>query len=99
MITPIWTWDFLHEICVMRDCHEARECWLSEDRVMLRWPVHYFKLQFFSPEVVSVAEANIEFDSAQWVISTSWDNSMEGTVCWLQELKGNIHCPQSLCLD
>jgi hypothetical protein len=53
----------------------------------------------FSPEIVSVAEVNVNFDYAQWVISTSWDNSIEGIVYWLQELKGNIHCPQSPCVD
>jgi hypothetical protein len=50
--------------------------------MILRWPVHDFKVELFSSIVLSVAEANIECYLTQWIIGTSWYDPMKGTVCF-----------------
>jgi hypothetical protein len=37
-------WHFKYQICIVRHCQESRKCGSSEDRVILRWPVHDFEV-------------------------------------------------------
>jgi hypothetical protein len=71
----------------VRYYHEARKRGSSEDHVVLGWPVHDFKLQFFSPIIQTVAKANVECDSTQWVVCTPRDDSVVGAVCRLEEFE------------
>jgi hypothetical protein len=55
--------------------------------VILRGPVHDLEVDLLLSIVLAVAKANVECYSTQWVVGTSWYNSMEGAVCWLEELQ------------
>jgi hypothetical protein len=57
-----------------------------EDRVILRRPVHNLEVELFLSVVLAIAETNIKCYSTQWVVSASWDDSMERTICWFEEL-------------
>jgi hypothetical protein len=71
----------------VRYCHEARKHGSSEDRVMLRGPIHDLEVGLLLSAVLAIAETNIECYSTQWVVGASWYDSMEGAVCWLEELQ------------
>jgi hypothetical protein len=47
----------------MRYCHEAQKHESPEDRVVLRWSVHNFEFQLFSPIILAIAKSNVECDS------------------------------------
>jgi hypothetical protein len=55
--------------------------------VVLGGLVHDFEVEFLSSVILAITEANIECYSTQWIISTSWYDSMEGAVGWLQEFQ------------
>jgi hypothetical protein len=67
--------------------------------MILRWLVHDFKLQLFSPEIATVAKANIECYSTQRVIGASRDDSMERAICRLEKFHGDMHYPKGFCVD
>jgi hypothetical protein len=87
----IGSWHLKYEVCIVRYCHEARKCGSFEDRVILGWPIHNFKLQLFSPIFQTVAETNVEHDSTQWVVCASRDDSMERAIYRLEKFEWDMH--------
>jgi hypothetical protein len=70
----------------VRYFHESQKRGSPEDRVILRWLVHDFEVELFSSIVLAITEADVECYPAQWIVSASWDETVEGTICWLHEL-------------
>jgi hypothetical protein len=52
-----------------------------------QWPVHEFEVEFLPSVVLPISEADVECYSTKWIVSTPWDYSMKGAICWLQELQ------------
>jgi hypothetical protein len=71
----------------VRYYHESRKHGSPEDCVVLGGPVHDFEVDFFSSVVLTITKENVECYSTQWIVGTSWYDSVEGAVCWLQELQ------------
>jgi hypothetical protein len=53
--------------------------------MVLGGPVHDFEVEFLSSVVLAITKANVECYATQWIVGTSWYDSVEGAVCWLQE--------------
>jgi hypothetical protein len=68
-------------------CHKAQKRGSSEDRVILRGPIHDFEVELLLSIVLAVAETNVECYSTQWVVCATRYDSMEGAICWLIRLK------------
>ena len=78
----------------MRDSHEACEGRSTEDSVVLRRPIHHFKLDPFPPIVVLRPKDDFETNFPQWNLWLAWDDAVERCIGSFEIGQGYVHGSQ-----
>ena len=77
---PIIAWHLQLQVRVMGYCHEFGKRRSAEDGMVLRFPVNYFKLDFFLPEVARRAENYVQRYFAEGISGSSRYDAMESCI-------------------
>jgi hypothetical protein len=85
---PLLWWPCWVLVSLAQDRHSEGLLWVvqmldapwSRDTVMAN---PWLQIPIFSPKVLVISAANVEFDFSEWIVCTSWHYSVERAVCGL----------------